>query len=327
MYGYDIFHEELAQSMIDNIRRGNPPHAYIFEGERGLGRYAFARLIAAALTCTGEREPCGVCSSCIGAAGGTNPDIVLAEPPEKRKTIGADSIREIITDAYVRPFLAKRKVYIFRDAKIMTEQAQNAFLKLLEEPPEYAVFIIIAENAEQLLQTIRSRCVIVRFSALSKDKLREYVKKTAPECANADFVVNYSRGIPYEAKKILTDESFDDIRLSALNQLPLLLSIRPLSAFELCDYADENKDNMPLIVAMWREFLRDIMLIQNGARNAVTNSDYIEKLSEYAQMTDEKIIIKLAGELINTEEMLRRYVSLRSAVLRLGFAAAFGNIK
>ena len=202
MYGYDIFHDALAEGLISNVRRGNPPHAYIFEGERGLGRYAAARLFAAALACTGQNPPCGICASCIGAKAGTNPDIITVEPEDKRKTIGVERIRVLIADAYVRPFLAKRKVYIFRDAQMITEQAQNAFLKLLEEPPEYAVFIIIAQNADLLLQTVRSRCVTIRFSPLSDEKMRDYLGKISPNNPNTDFLIRYSRGIPYEAKKM-----------------------------------------------------------------------------------------------------------------------------
>lgn len=320
MYGYDIFHDTLAEGLISNVRRGNPPHAYIFEGERGVGRYAAARLFAAALACIGQNQPCGVCASCIGAKGGTNPDIVTVEPEEKRKTVGVERIRSLIADAYVRPFLAKRKVYIFRDAQQITEQAQNAFLKLLEEPPEYAVFIIIAQNADLLLQTVRSRCVTIRFSALSDAKMREYINKISPDDPKTDFLVKYSRGIPYEAKKILMDENFEAIREEALRKLAVLFSNRPLAAYSLCEFAEENKDSAPLIISLWREFVRDIILIQNGAEDFITNSDHKRELSELAQRLGEKSAVAAAEELMKTEEMLRRYVSLHAAVLRLGLS-------
>ncbi len=320
MYGYDIFHDALAEGLINNVRRGNPPHAYIFEGERGVGRYAAARLFAAALACTGQNQPCGVCSSCVGAKSGTNPDIITVEPEEKRKTIGVERIRNLIADAYVRPFLARRKVYIFRDAQIVTEQAQNAFLKLLEEPPEYAVFIIIAQNAELLLQTVRSRCVTIRFSPLTDDKMRDYIEKISPNNPKKDFLVKYSHGIPYEAKKILMDENFETLRAGAFKRLAVLFSDRPLSAYSLCEFAEENKDSAPLIIALWRELVRDIILIQNGADTCITNSDYRRELSELAQRIGERSAMAAAQELMKTEEMLRRYVNLHSAVLRLGLA-------
>ena len=187
MYGYDIFHDKLAEGLISNVRRGNPPHAYIFEGESGLGRYETARLFAAALACGEENAPCGHCNACVSAKSDTNPDIMTVEPEEKRKTIGAERMRALITDAYTKPFLSKRKIYIFRDAQIITEQAQNAFLKLLEESPEYAVFIILAQNADLLLQTVRSRCVIVRFPALSSEKMRRYIEKLSPGDVSMEF--------------------------------------------------------------------------------------------------------------------------------------------
>ena len=320
MYGYDIFHNELAEGLIANVRRGNPPHAYIFEGERGVGRYAAARLFAAALTCTGENQPCGICPSCIGAKADTNPDIIVVEPEEKHKTIGVERIRKLSAEVYVKPFLAKRKVYIFRDTQLITEQAQNAFLKLIEEPPEYAVFIFIAQNADLLLQTVRSRCVIVRFCALCDEAMREYISKICNDENKIDFLVKYSRGIPYEAKKVLMDENFETIRSECVKKLLVLFSNRPLAAYSLCDFVEENKDNAALIISLWRELVRDIILIQSGAKNLITNSDYVRELTELAQRIDDAQAVAAAGELIKTEEMLRRYVSLHAAVLRLGLS-------
>lgn len=318
MYGYDIFHDKLAEGLISNVRRGNPPHAYIFEGEKGLGRYETARLFAAALACGGENMPCGRCNACVSAKSNTNPDIVTVEPEEKRKTIGTERMRALITDAYTKPFLSKRKVYIFRDAQQITEQAQNAFLKLLEEPPEYAVFIIIAQNADLLLQTVRSRCVLVRFPVLPEAKLREYVEGLGAGAVNVDFLVKFSRGIPGQARQLLNDAGFEELRRAALDKLPLMLFGNAIDAYGLCEFVEEHKDNAAQILSLWREMVRDMIVLQAGGRELVTNSDFADRLSELAVRLDEKKALIAAEEIIKTEEMLRRYVSLRAAVLRLG---------
>lgn len=320
MYGYDTFHAKIAEGLISNVRRGNPAQAYIFEGDRGLGIYDTARLFAASLACTEQNAPCGSCMSCVGAKSGNNPDIITVEPEPKRKTIGVEGIRGIITDAYVKPFLAKRKVYIFPDSGIMTEAAQNAFLKLLEEPPEYAVFILIADNSELLLETIRSRCVKVRFSPLSEKEMADYIDKISPNDKRRDFIVRYSGGIPERAKKILADESFDALRSETVKKLPQLFSSRPLAAYSICDFVEERKENAELILSIWAGLVRDIIFIQSGRAELITNVDFEKTLKEFAARVDDKAAFRAAESILLAEEMLRRYVSLHALVLRMALS-------
>ncbi len=320
MYGYETFHEKLSEGLISNVRGGNPPHAYIFEGDRGLGILGTARLYAASLACTNDNAPCGVCNSCIGAKANSNPDIITVEPEDKKKTLGVERIREIIIDAYVKPFLAKRKVYIFPDASIITEQAQNAFLKLLEEPPEYAVFIIISDNADLLLETIRSRCVKVRFSPLSDERMAEYVEALSPSDKRRDFLIKFSGGIPEKVKRIIEDESFDRLRNETVKRLPQLFSKRRLSAYAICDFVEENKENAALILSLWSGLIRDIICIHNDSTKLITNSDYERELTALAARIDEKAALRAANSVLLAEEMQRRYVNLRALVLRMALS-------
>lgn len=320
MYGYDIFHEKLAGGLISSVRRQNPPHAYIFEGRKGLSRFETARLFAAALACPEPNTPCGACNCCKSAKAGSNPDITVVEPEPKRKTVGAERIRALIEDAGIKPFMSKRKIYIFPDASLLTEQAQNAFLKLLEEPPSYAVFIIIAENSELLLQTVRSRCVTVRFSAVSDAVMYDYVKRLSPDCPNADFIVKYSQGIPSAAREILEDTEFETFRRLCFDKFRLLFSSDMLSAYSVAEFAEENKERADLILSLWNSYVRDIIFIQSGARELIINPDFGKLLSEYAARYDEKRVIAAAEELLVTEQMLRRYVSLHAAFMHLALS-------
>ncbi len=320
MYGYDTFHEELAESLIANVRRQNPPHAYIFEGESGLGIYETARLFASALTCTAEMVPCGACNSCISAKADSNPDIITVVPSDKKKSIGVEVIRDMITDAVLKPFLAKRKVYILPDSDIMTEPAQNAFLKLLEEPPEYAVFILICSNSDLLLETIRSRAVKVRFLPLSEERMGEYVEKISPNDKRKQFIVRYSAGNPEKAQKIIADENFDVTRSEAVKRFPLLFSPKPLNAYAICDFVEENKDNAPLIFSLWEGLVRDIILIQNGSAKLIANSDYEDRLKTLAARVSEKGALKSAESIMLAQTMQRRYVNLRALTLKMALS-------
>ena len=137
------------------MARGRIANAYRISGE---GSIDFARKMAAALVCTGEEKPCGRCGSCKKAALDIHPDIITVTFPEDKKEILVGQIRDLRTDAYVRPNEGTRKVYIIDPADGMNANAQNAFLKVLEEGPAYAVFLLVCRQPGALLQTVRSRC-------------------------------------------------------------------------------------------------------------------------------------------------------------------------
>lgn len=132
-------------------------HAYIISGPAGSGRHTLARLLAAAMLCTSRGEkPCGTCSHCIKTAKGLHPDVSVITGPAEGKPITVDQVRALRADAYIRPNEGARKVYLLEGE--MNASAQNALLKLLEDGPSYAAFLLIAGSAGGLLQTVRSRC-------------------------------------------------------------------------------------------------------------------------------------------------------------------------
>ena len=134
-------------------------HAYIISGPAGSGRHALARRLAAAMLCTGGGErPCGTCPACLKTEKGIHPDFSVTAGPEAGKPITVDQVRALRSDAYIRPNEGERKVYLLEEADRMNPSAQNAMLKLLEEGPAYAAFLLIAGNTGGLLQTVRSRC-------------------------------------------------------------------------------------------------------------------------------------------------------------------------
>lgn len=146
----------------------SPPlgHAYIVASPDAALRERAAVRLAAAMVCTGENKPCMACAECRRVLGGIHPDVITVErltddSGKRKKEIQVAQIRSMSADAWVRPSQADRKVYIIREAGKMNMQAQNAALKTLEEPPVYAAFILCADNASELLPTVRSRCVTI----------------------------------------------------------------------------------------------------------------------------------------------------------------------
>ena len=166
-----VGHRDIIQYIKDAVGQNKVSHAYILNGQRGSGKKMLAKLFAMTLQCeSGEAEPCGECRSCIQANNGNQPDIITVKH-EKPASISVDDVRtQINGDIMIKPYSSPYKVYIVPEADLMTVQAQNAILKTIEEPPEYAVIFLLTENADSLLPTIRSRCVMLKLRNI-KDKL------------------------------------------------------------------------------------------------------------------------------------------------------------
>lgn len=317
MYGYEIFHEKQMYSLIKTIQQEKNNHAYIFHGEPGMGRHIAAQLTACALVCENTNQaPCGSCSACVQAKAGTNPDIFYLTAPKDKKSIGVDEIRELSEDCFIKPFLTKDKVYII-DGDYLTEAAQNAFLKTLEEPPEYAVFIIISSDISKLLPTINSRCSKVYFNSLSSDTIKSYINKHFPNEERIDFLINYSGGNPGKVSEIINSEEFEKLRLDALEKLPSLLSDRLLACFSIADYLDENKENTAQIFDFWLLYLRDVILISQGMGEKMANKDQGKKLSALAARFEASKIAYAMQRIAYAQEMSARFVNHRAISLNL----------
>lgn len=167
------------QLELETARRGLS-HAYILSGPAGSGKRTLAGLLAAALVCDrrGGALPCLSCAGCRKAEGGIHPDIVRVG--DDGKDISVAQVRALRADAYIRPNEAERKVYILENAQTMNASAQNAMLKLLEEGPDYAAFLLLAENGSGVLETVRSRCEELELSPVPLADCRRYLAVRFP---------------------------------------------------------------------------------------------------------------------------------------------------
>ena len=156
----DFASDPIARRIREAASRGTLSHALLFSGSGDLG--AAAQYAAAAMECQSGQKPCGTCSACRKVFSGIHPDVITVRD-EAHKNLSVDTIRQIRSDAYIRPNEGSRKVYIFPDCGILTEQDQNVLLKLVEEGPPYAAFLFCAENPSVVLQTLRSRCVELKL--------------------------------------------------------------------------------------------------------------------------------------------------------------------
>lgn len=180
-----IANDELCNYFARAVKSGSLSHAYILLGQKGTGKHTLARLVAAAVNCENKEDdnfalPCLECNNCKKILGGISPDVIYVSREEDKATLGIDPIRFIKEDVAYFPNDGGYKVYIIEDAHTMTIQAQNAFLLTLEEPPPYAIFILLCEHTESILETIKSRAPVLRMQIPTKTQAVEFLKVNYP---------------------------------------------------------------------------------------------------------------------------------------------------
>lgn len=319
MYGYEVFHEELMKNLIESVHGGKSSHAYIFEGEKGLGTLEAARLFAAALTCSNTSiSPCGTCQTCIESKADTNPDIIYVRPQKDKKSIGADDMRALSDDVAIKPFNSERKVYIIEDGALLTEPAQNTFLKTFEEPPEYAVFIMLIENLSTLLDTVLSRFTLVHFPILSEERIKKYItEKYSEEKERLPFLLKYCSGIPETVDAVINDSEFESLRDISLEKIFALASRDKRDAFVIQKFLEEKKENINQILDFWLSFVRDTVLIQLSARDKIMNVDKKDILKDFSSKINPEIVLMLYDRLVTAQKMIKRYVNIKGLSLWL----------
>lgn len=175
MFENIIGNNENKKILSKSILTNSVSHSYIFSGISGIGKFLFAKEFAKAILCTGESKPCNICKSCESIENGNNPDLVIID--EQANSIKTEQIKELTSDVLEKPIKGSKKIYIINNSENMTKEAQNALLKTLEEPPEYAVIILVTSNENLLLNTIKSRCIKILFSNLSDEEILEYFER------------------------------------------------------------------------------------------------------------------------------------------------------
>lgn len=278
--------EAIPQSLHTLIRAGRCPHALLLAGADDRTRKKTADTVAMALLCENrESAPCGKCRACTKVKAGSHPDISLFQGTEKAKTVGINTIREgILASLYIAPNEAQRKIYVLHDADGMTREAQNAFLKTLEEPPSFVSFILTAGGTQKLLSTVLSRCTTFNLGEQTQKEGAERDIAAALACALAsgsEFAL-IQAAAPLQKNRqlvkktavflqgILRDAAVADVNAPALSgcdrEAMLLggkLTMRQITDCmdvlrEICIYADKNA-NENLLLSVLTARLADVV--------------------------------------------------------------------
>ena len=254
-------HEQIIEHLQNAIKTDKVSHAYILDGPDMSGKKMIADAFAMTLECEKKgTEPCMECHSCKQALGKNQPDIIYLQH-EKPNTISVDDIRsQINNDIGVKPYSSPYKVYIVDEAEKMNVQAQNALLKTIEEPPAYAVILLLTNNAEIFLPTILSRCVRLSLKAVPDEKIKAYLMENyeVPDY-KADVCVAFAQGNVGKAIELAESEDFNEIKNSALQLIKRLDDIELYEMTEavkqISNYKLKINDYFDLIMIWYRDVL------------------------------------------------------------------------
>lgn len=255
-------HEQVKEHFVNAVRAQKVSHAYILSGEAGMGRKTLANAFALTLLCEKNAgAPCLQCHACKQVLSGNHPDLIYVTHA-KPASIGVDDVREQINDTIsVRPYSSPYKIYIVDEAEKMTPQAQNALLKTIEEPPSYAVILLLTANQESFLSTILSRCVQMKLKPLQDVVIKTYLMEQLqiPE-SSAEVYTAFARGNLGKAITISSSEAFQEMYQKFLK---LLGNIHEMDISQILDHIRDMKDGqMDLeecldFLQMW---YRDVLL-------------------------------------------------------------------
>ena len=227
-----VGHEQIIEHLKNAITMDKVSHAYIFNGPEYSGKMMLAEAFAMALQCE-EKNPegCMNCRSCKQAADRNQPDIIYVSH-EKPNTISVDDIRQQLNnDIVIKPYSSKYKIYIVDEAEKMNPQAQNALLKTIEEPPAYAVIMLLTTNADSFLQTILSRCITLNLKSVKDETIRKYLMShyQIPDY-QADICTAFAQGNVGKAIQLASSDDFNELKAAALQ---LLKRLEDIDLYEL----------------------------------------------------------------------------------------------
>lgn len=304
--------EDLKQHLQNAISMNKISHAYIINGEKDSGKMMLAEAFAAALLCEkGGNEACMECHSCRQAAGRNNPDIIYVTH-EKPGVISVDDIRRQINDSVViKPYAATRKIYIVDEAEKMNPQAQNALLKTIEEPPAYAVILLLTTNAKGFLPTILSRCITLNMQPASDAVIQKLLMERYHVVDyQADMCVAFAQGNVGKAIRLASSEEFAEMKTSVLRLVQELPEMDLGGVNQAVGEMETLKPQIDEYFDLLTLWYRDVLLYKSaGNQVPLVFGDELFRLKKQAESLSYARIEHILTEISASRDRLRANVN------------------
>jgi len=309
-----IGHEWAVDMLKKHVANGTTRHAYLFSGPPSLGRRTLALRFAQALNCQtpiSAGVPCGECRDCKQIAAMQHADLTIIQAEAEGGTLKVDQIREARRTLTLKPYMAKYRVSIFLRFQEANDSASNALLKTLEEAPSYAVLILTADNPEQLLPTIISRCEVLRLRPLAVEEVQSALENRGLEKDRARLIAHISGGRFGYALRLTENDSVLEKREERLNELLTLLPASRVEKFAYADKLSRDKDAMRQTILFWLSYWRDVMLRTAQAETPLVNVDRNLEIEDLASQMDLSSARLVVSGLENVLEKMDRNVNSR----------------
>ena len=286
-----IGNEKVKELLTKSINSNTILHSYLFVGIEGIGKSLFAKEFAKAILCLEENKYCMKCTSCLEIENNNHPDFMQIEPDGN--SVKIEQIRFLQQKIAEKPIISKNKVYIINNADSMTKEAQNSLLKTLEEPPEYAVIILIASNESNLLNTIKSRCTKIAFQTIENEKIERYIKENVSENVTKS-VIDMCQGSIGKVLKLKEGQEIYEELEKLVQNLDTKDLIDIMNNTELFSKSKENiyeiLDYLNIILYNTRSInkINCIKLVEEAKKRLQANSNF--------DMTIDNLLIKMWEE-------------------------------
>ena len=315
-FNHFIGNEKIKEQLSFLEASGHLPHAILIEGETGLGKRTLAREIAQNLFCRGEGErPCGHCAQCSKVQKGIHPDIYEYTAPDRARAFHIETVRDIKRDAFMQPNEADYKIFILGNCQSMSVEAQNAILKILEEPPAYALFLMTVTNKSAMLETVLSRCVVISLDGVPAKQGAAYI------CAQ-DATVAYDDALRAcevwggnigKAKESLTDGKLAKVNELVNNMAEALLSGSEYRLLTVCSEFKWDKELLQQTLTLFKTVLRDALIF--GSSEVLSgNADTAQRLAEHYSRA---VLMRMIEAVERLQELMRYNANMQLMMTRV----------
>lgn len=286
------------------IKNGTLGQFYIIEGASGVGRRVLVEYISMKIHCESAAAPCFKCPACIKHMTGNHPDYIKVKNADgDKKNVTVDTIRGVAADIFVKPMISDTKIYVLDDEKPIGTEGQNAFLKILEEPPSYAVIFLIVKDKSELLETVLSRGVLCHVSPCTKSETVEFIKENFPQNAHlAEFIADYSAGVLGVAEKMASEGEFFQLREDFYSVLKAVSHSKAQGICETIKFFVKNKDKCDILLNLFVSWLRDVYVLKTLKEGSVINYDYKNDIYTFASCVSEAEVMDTISAIFNMAE-------------------------
>jgi DNA polymerase-3 subunit delta' len=311
-----VGHEDIIKHFKASIEMDRVGHAYIICGEEASGKKSLAKTFAKTLQCEQHAiDPCNECKSCLQVESGNHPDIIFVKH-EKPKVITVDEIREqVVNNIQIKPYSGKYKIYIINDAQLMNVEAQNAILKTIEEPPQYAVIILLATTAEKFLPTIISRCMLLNLKPVKDEDIKNYLMTNfGIDSHKAETAVGYAAGNLGKAIKLVTNEEYQMLIRSVIRLETNIFDMGMEDIEETILDSDRFKVTINEYLDLMLVWYRDILVLK-----VTGNPDKIIFKENYSEIRNQ-------SQFLSFNELEDKKKAIEAAKIRINANAKISDV-